>query len=36
LYASLVFKKVYEKRNQDGQAAPEQPAADSTEPPKKD
>ncbi|GAA5928295.1 Hsp70 family protein [Sporobolomyces koalae] len=31
-----LFKKVYEKRNQDGQAAPEQPAADSTEPPKKD
>jgi len=33
---SLVFKKVYEKRNSDSQAAPEQPASDSTEPPKKD
>ncbi|GAA5829113.1 hypothetical protein JCM5353_005288 [Sporobolomyces roseus] len=35
--ASLnLFKKVYEKRNSDSQAAPEQPASDSTEPPKKD
>ncbi|GAA5958228.1 hypothetical protein JCM21900_000153 [Sporobolomyces salmonicolor] len=35
--ASLnLFKKVYEKRNAEPSSTPEQPAADSTEPPKKD